>query len=224
MRKLFYYIAITFSLLIVSTNLIGQENDRDNLETKKYIQFSGTVVTEDLNGEISPLPYVNIGIKGTSRGTYSEIDGFFSMVAAKGDTINFSRIGFKDATVIVPDTLNSVYYSWIQIMSSDSLLLPEAVIYPWPDREFYKIEFLALDVSDELRSRAEQNIAKEVLAELAKSLPVDGGEAYNYEFKKRINEYKYSGQHKPQNIFNPVAWANFIKAWKRGDFKRKDKK
>ena len=26
----------------------------------------------------------------------------------------------------------------------------------------------------------------------------------------------------PQNIFNPVAWSEFIKAWKRGDFKRKN--
>ncbi|RYY10091.1 MAG: carboxypeptidase-like regulatory domain-containing protein, partial [Chitinophagaceae bacterium] len=25
----------------------------------------------------------------------------------------------------------------------------------------------------------------------------------------------------PQNIFNPFAWNEFIKAWKRGDFKNK---
>jgi hypothetical protein len=23
------------------------------------------------------------------------------------------------------------------------------------------------------------------------------------------------------NIFNPVAWGEFVKAWKRGDFKKK---
>ena len=27
----------------------------------------------------------------------------------------------------------------------------------------------------------------------------------------------------PQNIFNPFAWAEFIKAWKRGDFKSNQK-
>jgi hypothetical protein len=216
-------IPIILGFILFGSNVFAQKSAKEKLPQKGYIQFSGTVVSEDENGEILPLPYVNIGIVGTSRGTYSEYDGFFSMVATKGDTIKFSRIGFKDATIVVPDTLNAVYYSWIQIMTSDSLLLPEAVIYPWPDREFYKIEFLAMDVSDELRSRAEKNIAREVLAEIAKSLPVDGGEAYAYEYKKRINEYKYSGQYKPQNIFNPVAWANFVKAWKRGDFKNKDK-
>jgi len=222
-RKQSIFIPFILGFVLFSTSIFAQRSDADSLPQKDFIQFSGTVVTEDENGEILPLPYVNIGIQGTSRGTYSEYDGFFSMVATKGDTIRFSRIGFKDATIVVPDTLNAVYYSWIQIMSSDSLLLPEAVIYPWPDREFYKIEFLAMDVSDELRSRAEKNIARDVLAEIAKSLPVDGGEAYTYEYKKRINEYKYSGQYKPQNIFNPVAWANFVKAWKRGDFKNKDK-
>jgi len=25
----------------------------------------------------------------------------------------------------------------------------------------------------------------------------------------------------PMNILNPLAWADFIKAWKRGDFKKK---
>jgi len=25
----------------------------------------------------------------------------------------------------------------------------------------------------------------------------------------------------PNNLLNPIAWAKFIKAWKRGDFKKK---
>ena len=31
----------------------------------------------------------------------------------------------------------------------------------------------------------------------------------------------YAGQIPPMNIFNPFAWAEFVKAWKRGDFKKK---
>ncbi len=199
-------------------NLFSQEKQ------SKYIQFSGKTVTAGVDGDIVDLPYVTIGILGTSRGTYSEVDGFFSLVAAKGDTIQFSRIGYKDAKIVVPDTLNSVFYSWIQILTQDNVLLPEAVIYPWPDKEFYKIEFLALDISDELKTRARDNIAEEIMAEIRETLPIDGGESYDNEFRRNLNEYKYSGQLKPQNIFNPVAWAQFIKAWKRGDFKSKKKK
>jgi len=205
--------------------IYGQYNTRkDSLEVNDYIQFSGTVVTEDVNGDVVPLPYVNIGILGTSRGTYSEIDGFFSLVARKGDTIKFTRVGYKDAQIEVPDTLSSVYYSWIQIMSQDSILLPEAVIFPWPDRDFYKIEFLALDVSNELRSRARENLAAEVMEAVRETLPVDGSESYSLELQKRLTDIKYTGQYKPQNIFNPVAWAQFVKAWKNGDFKKKKDK
>jgi hypothetical protein len=35
-------------------------------------------------------------------------------------------------------------------------------------------------------------------------------------------KYTYQGQVPPQNIFNPMAWAEFIQAWKRGDFKKKN--
>jgi len=198
--------------------LIAQEKQYN------YVQFSGKTVTEGVDGEIANLPYVTIGILGTSRGTYSEVDGFFSIVAAKGDTIQFSRVGYKDATIVVPDTLSSVFYSWIQILTQDNILLPEAVIYPWPDREHYKIEFLALDISNELETRARENIAEEIMAEIRETLPVDGGESYDVEFRRSLNDYKYTGQLKPQNIFNPVAWAQFIKAWKRGDYKSKKKK
>jgi hypothetical protein len=53
------------------------------------------------------------------------------------------------------------------------------------------------------------------------SLPNDGREAINYTLRQRANASYYTGQLPPQNIFNPFAWSQFIKAWKRGDFKKK---
>lgn len=196
----------------------GQNQDPE------LIQFSGVVVTEDEFGEMAPLPYTTIAVRGTDRGTYAEVDGFFSIVAAVGDTMEFSRVGYQTIQHVIPDSLNSKFYSWYQVMSRDSILLPEAVIYPWPSREHYKIEFLALDVSNELRSRAEDNLAQEALSRMRSDVPPDGREAYALTRQQMITEYQYSGQYKPQNIFNPIAWAQFVKAWKRGDFKKKSKK
>jgi hypothetical protein len=38
-----------------------------------------------------------------------------------------------------------------------------------------------------------------------------------------MEEYKsklyYIGQLPPNNLLNPLAWAEFVKAWKNGDFK-----
>lgn len=214
---------LLLSLLCLSTLAIGQDAPQD--EKKKVIQFSGVVVTQDEFGEMIPLPYTTIGIKNTARGTYSETDGFFSLVAQVGDTLVFSRIGFKTSEHMVSDSLESQFYSWYQVMSKDNVLLPEAVIYPWPDRDHYKIEFLALDVSNELRERAEANLAAEVLDRMRHEVALDGENAFEIEQAKRQYEYQYSGQFKPQKIFDVVAWSQFIQAWKRGDFKRKkDKK
>lgn len=49
-------------------------------------------VTDDSDG--SPLIGCNISVKGTSRGTITDLNGQFSIEAKKGETIIFSYIGF----------------------------------------------------------------------------------------------------------------------------------
>lgn len=208
----------TFMLSLVAVAGFGQEVQKDSV-----IQFSGLVVTDGNNGEATLLPYTNIGIVGTSRGTSSDAEGYFSIVAQKGETVRFTRIGFKDVDYTIPDTLSQTLYYYIQIMSEDDNILPEAVIFPWPDREYFKYEFLAIDISDDLRAKAEENLASDVLEELRYTIPVDGGEATNIVLRENAVNFQYTGQTKPQNIFNPLAWKKFIDAWKRGDYKKKDK-
>ena len=216
-------LSFIFAILYLFTFDLSAQKEAEVVDDN-LLQFSGVVVTQDEYGEMVPLPYTSIAIKGTSKGTYAEIDGFFSIVAQTSDTIVFSRIGFQTVEIDIPDTLNSKFYSWYQIMSKDDVLLPEAVIYPWPSKDHYRIEFLALDVTNELRERAKDNIAKEVLEKMEHSVAPDGQEAYSLTQEKQFQEFKYSGQYKPQNIFNVASWAQFIKAWKRGDFKKKKKK
>ena len=212
-------IYIAALILLLSITIGYSQNTQDSV-----IQFSGLVVAEGEEGEAAVLPFTNIGIVGTSRGTSSDYEGYFSIVAKKGETVRFTRIGFKDVEYTIPDTLSQTLYYYIQIMSVDDNLLPEAVIFPWPDREFFKYEFLAIDITDELREKAEENVAAEVLEELRYSVPADGREATSIVLRENARNFQYVGQTKPQNIFNPLAWKQFIDAWKRGDFKKKDKK
>ncbi len=213
---------IVISSLLLIFSIIKLNGQRT--EQPEVIQFSGVVVTQDEYGEMIPLPYTTISIQDSDRGTYSEIDGFFSIVASVGDTIVFSRVGFESIKHEIPDTLESKFYSWYQIMSQDDVLLPQAVIYPWPSKEHYKIEFLAMDVSNELRERAQQNLAQEVLERAQHAVGPDGAEAFALEQQRAFTEAKYSGQFKPMNIGNLFAWSQFIQAWRRGDFKKKKKK
>lgn len=190
----------------------------------EVIQFSGKVVTADDYGEIMPLPYSNIAVYGTSRGTSSDEEGFFSFVALEGDTIVFSQIGYQTVSIVIPDTLQDSHYSWVQIMTQDSFLLPEAVIFPWPDREHFEIEFLAIDISDHLRERKEENLANQVIEDLRYTIPADGTEASRIVIREMGEKAVYAGQTKPMNIFSPIAWKKFVDAWRRGDFKSKKNK
>ena len=214
---------IVFLVIMIVTTSLSLNAQKANVQDS-VIQFSGLVVTEAKDGDVMVLPYTNIGIVGSSRGTNSDRDGYFSIVAKKGETVRFTSIGYRDALYTIPDTLSKQLYSYVQIMSEDSLLLPEAVIYPWPDREYFKYDFLAMDISDDLREKAEENLAAEVLEELRYSVPADGRETTNLQISENARNFQYVGQTKPQNIFNQLAWKKFIDAWRNGDFKKKEKK
>jgi len=86
MKRIF---TLTIAMLFIASGLIGQV-DQDTV-----VQFSGRVVASD-GDDLIPLPYTNIGILGTSRGTNADLDGFFSFVAVKGETVRFTRILCSD--------------------------------------------------------------------------------------------------------------------------------
>jgi hypothetical protein len=215
--KLFF----TILLSTIFLNVFGQKTDKRVFA----VQFSGVVVTQnDDTGEAIPLPYTNVYIKGTRRGTVSGLDGFFSIVALRGDTIKFSYVGYKTIEYVIPDTLKNHFYSVYQIMTQNDVLLPETVIYPWPRKQYFKQELLAMDITNELKMQAEENLAQKLIKEMMKETPYDGREAINLELNKIADNAVYTGQIKPMRIFDVMAWRKFIKAWKRGDFKRKKKK
>lgn len=188
-------------------------------DEKKYIQFSGIVVTGD---SISPVSFTNIVIKNTWRGTVADYYGYFSFVARKHDTIVFSAVGHGKIEFVIPDSITSERYSLIQIMPTDTILLPQTVIYPWPSREDFKEHFLTYDVPDDDYERARKNLEGSKIRELAATYPMDGSMNYRRSMQAHQANLYYIGQTQPITVLNPFAWAEFIKAWKEGKFKRKN--
>jgi hypothetical protein len=211
-----FLIILVFSLSI--TFVFSQSFIDSNL-----VQFSGMIVTDQRN-EPLPIPYAHVGVENTRRGTYADRNGFFSLVVQKGENLVFSAVGFKKAHYTVPSDLPDNRYSVFQILYSDTLSLPETVIYPWPSRENFKQEFLALDVSDKLREIAAKNLADNAMANLRNSLPRDGRETFSSYQQQVVQNYYYAGQYRPINLFNVVAWKKFFDAWKEGKFKKKKDK
>lgn len=55
-------------------------------------------ITGIVSDEVGPLPGANVVIKGTNRGTQTDLDGKYSIVAAVGDKLVFSFVGMNDYT------------------------------------------------------------------------------------------------------------------------------
>lgn len=206
-------LAVTVALFIALPGLWSQSDS-------VVVQFSGIVLTDE-HGFLEPLPYVNVYIAATKRGTFTSPEGFFSLVGRKGEVVVFSSVGYKDVEYVIPDTLSSDRYSIFQLMSRDTVLLPETFIYPWPSREHFKLEFLAMDVTNQLEERAAENLSERALAQLMVYLPTDGDENVDFYLRQQAESYYYAGQVRPIQILNAFAWKQFIDALKRGDFKRK---
>jgi hypothetical protein len=94
-------------LICFATQAIAQDQPP---KPKAPIQFSGIVITEE-NGEMVPVPYVNIYIPKRHLGTSTAMNGFFSIVAEKGEKVVFSAVGFGKGYFVIPDTLRDDHYS-----------------------------------------------------------------------------------------------------------------
>ncbi|MEP7259150.1 MAG: carboxypeptidase-like regulatory domain-containing protein [Flavitalea sp.] len=182
------------------------------------IQLYGVIMTAD---SLVGIPGVSVIVKGPNRGTASNDQGVFSIVALKGDKIEFSSIGYKSKTIEIPRDMEGNQYSVIQLMITDTVYLPATIIRPRPTREQFERDFVNTDIPADLLEIARQNTDESTRRILARSLPNDGREAANLSLRGVANKQYYAGQAPPQNIFNPFAWSEFIKAWKRGDYRKK---
>ncbi len=212
MMKLKTFITTCFLFLFWLNHSLAQTKEQ------KLVQFSGVVVNGD---SLKPVPFGNIVIKQTHRGTMSDYFGFFSFVAHASDTIIFSALGYKKARFIIPDSLSDNKYSLIQVLTNDTILLKETVIYPWPTREQFKEAFLKVRIPNDDMDRALRNLQLAEMRERREEIKMDGSMNYKYAMQQQTSRLYYAGQLPPNNLLNPIAWAQFIKAWQNGDFKRK---
>jgi hypothetical protein len=213
--------SILFSLLLLSFFGFSQIKYpwEENENTPHLIQFSGIVVTGD---SLKPVPFAGIQIVGTYYGTSSDYNGFFSMVAKAGDVIQFTSIGYRTARYKIPDTLSSTRYTLIQMMQTDTILLMETVIYPWPSLAALEQAIVNIVIPEDDYDRAIKNLTLQELRERGEYMPMDGSMNYRHQMQQIINKSYYNGQYMPYQFLNPFAWAQFIEAWKAGKFKKKD--
>jgi hypothetical protein len=109
---------ISLLLVVVSKQTFAQNTDTmtktevvqqpgqasEKLTATSDFKIKGHVISDE---DQSPLPGVNIYLKGTSEGTYADATGQFEFPRPlnAGDTLMFSFIGFKTREYIIPKEL-----------------------------------------------------------------------------------------------------------------------
>ncbi len=208
-----------YLLLLPAIMIVFSGKGADNTEKTRIRQLSGLVVTGD---SLKPVPFATVMIKSTKRGTITDYYGFFSIAARELDTLVFSSVGFKQARYVIPDTLREARYSVVQMLTRDTIHLDKTVIYPWPSREQFKYAFIHTDVPDDDYDRAMRNLERAEMKERLENMPMGAAANYRHMLNQHANQMYYAGQQPPMRIFDPFAWAEFIKAWREGQFKRQD--
>jgi hypothetical protein len=190
------------------------ESARDSV-----VQLYGIVMTAD---SLVGIQAVNVMVRGQNRGTMTNAQGVFSIVVLKGDIVEFTHVSYKPKVVTIPKDLQGNHHSVVQLLIQDTVYLPATIIRQRPTPEQFARDFVNTKVPDDDIEIARQNTSAAKRRALMSTTPGDGGEATALQMRNAATRASYAGQVPPQNLFNPAAWAEFIKAWKRGDYKRKD--
>ena len=212
MNKLILYIFFA-ACLLPSSSKAQFESFKDSV-----VQLYGVVMTAD---SLQGIPAVSVAIKGTIRGTITNPQGVFSIVALKGDYIEFSSVGYKPKLVKIPSDIEGSQYSILQLMVNDTVYLAATIIKSRPTREQFERDFIKTVVPDDQLEIARKNNDESKRRLMMATLPTDGREAAGRYLSQQAAKSYYTGQVPPMNIFNPFAWNEFIKSWKRGDYKKK---
>jgi len=187
---------------------------------ENFVQFSGLVLTAD---SLRAIPFCVISRGSHGVAGYSDVNGFFSFVAEKGDTVNFWHVEFENSRIIIPDTITRSRYYIIKLLTQDTINLPVVVIRPFPTRAAFDHAFVHRPIPDDELERARKNLEAEELKEQMRMKMADSRESYRALMQQRQQLLYYQGQAPPMNIMSPLAWSQFFEAWKRGDFKKKKK-
>ncbi len=185
---------------------------------KPLIQFNGMIVAAD--SAATPVAFASVFNRNLKTGSVANYQGFFSIVARSGDTIEISSVGYVKRYVVVPEVPPNQSYTAVVLMEPDVITLPEARIYLWISKEQFRHAFVHMAIPDDALRTAQKNLAPDLLATLGKEVH-DSDLRTKQMLQSYAATYYYIGQYQPMPILSPTAWMQFFQALKSGTLFRK---
>ncbi len=204
-----YKLLFIFVLIAVATAGVSAQR-------QDPVQISG-IIKDEFN---TPLPYSHIIILSAGKGSIADKRGRFSFIVHPNDTLIISSMGYKREQVIVPDDLDGVHYSVDIELQRDTFEIREVTVFPWATYEEFSEAFISLNLPEDDYDRAIANIALIQTWMELEGLPADPAASFRIAMSEHHNRNMYAGQ-PPNNLLNPFAWGQFIRALRDGSFQRK---
>lgn len=205
------YIIQYLGIIVLTFSFIWAQKPANS---KDIFQLSGLVINKR-TGE--PVPYSQVVIKNTRRGTFANDAGFFSLPVTYGDTILFRSIGFKDAKLIFNDYIKSYdgdkknpYIYVIEYLVEDTITLPNVTIRPFQNAEELKTAILNTPLpSERLDQISQNNLNPTLIKFFMENLDVDDKERNRA--VTQFYQYQYQRQRlAPMAPLDPLTLARLV--------------
>ena len=211
------------AVAILACSSFGLFAQADSTASPMVVQLTGVVVEGD---SLGPIPFATVYRARDQRGTITDEYGFFAIPARVGDTIRFSAIGLIQGQLVVPDLTGQEMPDRMSVvlpLGRDTVIMDEARIYPWPSRERFKEEFLALRLEADARERARRNLEFDPMALYDRMADMGSSPQENFRVlqARQAEMAGYQGGVVPVSLLNPLAWGQFINALRNGDYRKR---
>lgn len=201
--------------LLISIPAISQE-----ISPRHYVQVNGLVFDD----ESMPVKYVNIISKGLRTGTTTDERGIFSIISYPGDTLIFSSIGYQPAFIRIPPGVDSPVYTVDITMEIDTINIGSVLVLPWKTYEEFKRAVVDYVSPREIEIKNMENNLALIESQINEDLDITPEAGYRYAMQQEAERVMTGHQMPVNNLFNPFAWAKFIKGLKEGLLKNKKSK
>ena len=200
--------ALLFIITFLGLKNAMAQTQTASTKNPELVQFTGFVVNIDSS---KTLPYVTIRIKGTNKGTYSDMQGYFSFVAKKNDVVVFSCIGFEPRYFKIPETIQGNKLNSVITLVEDTFFLPEMVYRPNPTPEELDYMFSRTNIPMDELTIAQNNLRRKPSVDFGE-LANDALANSSWTFNQVADRAYYAGQAQPIPVLNVFAWSQFLKS------------
>ena len=147
--KKFKTFSLALSLLICFVTMAQNSSKKEHGKQR--------IITGIVSDKNEPLPFVTIQIKGTQKGTQTDLDGTFSITTNKNDILIFTYVGYETYELEIGEKVSKYYIQ----LKSNAHSLQETYGDPIPRRKSNEVQLTPIKLSKKELKKLKKKLLKQ---------------------------------------------------------------